>query len=76
VFPGILAAALLSFSLSFDDFIVTNFNHGNTITFPMFVWGAAQRGIPPQVNVVGTVMFGFALLFVVGGSLLQRRRPA
>jgi spermidine/putrescine transport system permease protein len=76
VFPGILAAALLSFSLSFDDFIVTNFNHGNTITFPMFVWGAAQRGIPPQVNVVGTVMFVLALLFVVSGSLLQRKRVA
>ena len=76
VFPGILAAALLSFSLSFDDFIVTNFNHGNTITFPMYVWGAAQRGIPPQVNVVGTTMFAVALLLVVGGSVLQRRRPA
>jgi spermidine/putrescine transport system permease protein len=75
VFPGILAAALLSFSLSFDDFIVTNFNHGNTITFPMYVWGAAQRGIPPQVNVVGTTMFVVALLLVVGGSMLQRRRP-
>ena len=76
VFPGILAAALLSFSLSFDDFIVTNFNHGNTITFPMFVWGSAQRGIPPEVNVVGTVMFAIALLLVLGGGLLQRRRPA
>jgi spermidine/putrescine transport system permease protein len=75
VFPGILAAALLSFSLSFDDFIVTNFNHGNTITFPMFVWGSSQRGIPPQVNVVGTVMFAIALLLVVGGGALQRRRP-
>ena len=75
VMPGIVAAALLSFSLSFDDFIVTNFNHGNTITFPMYVWGAAQRGIPPQVNVVGTTMFAVALLLVVGGSMLQRRRP-
>lgn len=75
VFPGILAAALLSFSLSFDDFIVTNFNHGNTITFPMYVWGAAQRGIPPQVNVVGTVMFLAALVLVLGGNVLQRRRP-
>jgi len=75
VFPGILAAALLSFSLSFDDFIVTNFNHGNTITFPMFVWGSAQRGIPPQVNVIGTVMFAVALLLVLGGGVLQRRRP-
>jgi spermidine/putrescine transport system permease protein len=76
VFPGILAAALLSFSLSFDDFIVTNFNHGNTITFPMYVWGAAQRGIPPQVNVIGTVMFMLALLLVLSGSVFQRRRPA
>jgi spermidine/putrescine transport system permease protein len=76
VFPGILAAALLSFSLSFDDFIVTNFNHGNTITFPMYVWGSAQRGIPPQVNVVGTVMFLLALGLVLGGSAFQRRRPA
>lgn len=75
VFPGILAAALLSFSLSFDDFIVTNFNHGNTITFPMFVWGAAQRGIPSQVNVVGTVMFLVALVLVVAGGAFQRRRP-
>jgi spermidine/putrescine transport system permease protein len=76
VFPGILAAALLSFSLSFDDFIVTNFNHGNTITFPMFVWGSAQRGIPPQVNVIGSVMFGLALLLVLAGGAFQRRRPA
>jgi spermidine/putrescine transport system permease protein len=76
VFPGIMAAALLSFSLSFDDFIVTNFNHGNTITFPMFVWGSAQRGIPPQVNVVGSVMFLVALALVLGSSAFQRRRPA
>ena len=74
VFPGILAAALLAFSLSFDDFIVTNFNHGNTITFPMFVWGANQRGIPPQVNGVGTGRFLIALARVLGGGLLQRRR--
>ncbi len=74
VFPGILAAALLSFSLSFDDFIVTNFNHGNTITFPMFVWGSAQRGIPPQVNVIGAVMFLIALGMVLAGGALQRQR--
>ena len=71
---AILGAALLSFSLSFDDFIVTNFNHGNTITFPMYVWGSAQRGIPPQVNVVGTVMFLLALLLVLGSGAVQRRR--
>ncbi|HEX2177169.1 MAG TPA: ABC transporter permease [Nocardioidaceae bacterium] len=74
VFPGILAAALLSFSLSFDDFIITNFNHGNTITFPMYVWGSAQRGIPPQVNVIGTLMFAVALVLVLGGGMFRRRR--
>lgn len=74
VFPGILAAALLSFSLSFDDFIITNLNAGQEVTFPMFVWGAAQRGIPPQINVVGTIMFVVALLVVLGGELGNRRR--
>jgi spermidine/putrescine transport system permease protein len=63
--PGIVAAALLAFSLSFDDFIVTNFTSGSTVTFPMYVWGAAQRGIPPQVNVVGTAMFAVSLLLVL-----------
>ena len=74
VFPGILSAALLSFSLSFDDFIITNLNSGQTVTFPMYVWGAARQGIPPQVNVIGTLMFLVALGLVLGGGLLQRRR--
>ena len=75
VFPGILAAALLAFSLSFDDFIITNFNAGPaTVTFPMYVWGAAQRGIPPQVNVVGTAMFLVSFLLVVV-TAARRRRP-
>lgn len=74
VFPGILGAALLSFSLSFDDFIITNLNAGQTVTFPMFVWGAAQRGVPMQVNVIGTVMFVVAFALVLGGELRSRRR--
>jgi spermidine/putrescine transport system permease protein len=65
VLPGIVAAALLAFSLSFDDFVITNFNSGTTVTFPMYVWGANQRGIPPQVNVVGTAMFAVALLMLL-----------
>jgi spermidine/putrescine transport system permease protein len=73
VLPGIVAAALLAFSLSFDDFIITNFNAGTTVTFPMYVWGAAQRGIPPQVNVIGTAMFAIALLLVGASSLRGRR---
>ena len=52
--PGILAAALLAFALSFDDFIITNFNSGNVTTFPKFVYVSAARGIPPQANVIGT----------------------
>ena len=75
VFPGILAAALLSFSLSFDDFIITNLNARQTVTFPMFVWGAAQRGVPMQVNVVGTVMFLVALGLVLASGTFRRRQP-
>ncbi len=72
--PGILAGALLAFALSFDDFIITNFNSGNSITFPMYVWGAAQRGVPPQVNVIGTAMFLLALLAVGAAELVKRAR--
>jgi spermidine/putrescine transport system permease protein len=74
VFPGILSAALLSFSLSFDDFIITNLNAGQTVTFPMFVWGSAQRGVPMQVNVIGTVMFAIAFVLVLTGELRSRRQ--
>ncbi|MEO6222642.1 MAG: ABC transporter permease [Vicinamibacterales bacterium] len=69
VLPGILGAALLSFSLSFDDFIITNLTAGTTTTFPMFVWGAARRQIPMQINVVGTLMFGVALAAAVAASV-------
>ncbi|MBI1379269.1 MAG: ABC transporter permease subunit [Frankiales bacterium] len=74
VIPGIVGASLLAFSLSFDDFIVTNFNSGSTVTFPMFVWGAAQRGTPPQINVVGSLMFFVSLAIVLIGQIVQRRR--
>lgn len=72
--PGIFAGALLAFALSFDDFIITNFNSGNTITFPMYVWGAAQRGVPPEVNVIGTAMFLLALLLVGGAEVVRKAR--
>ena len=73
--PGIAAGALLAFSLSFDDYIITNFNASpSSITFPMYVWGASQRGAPVQVNVIGTIMFLLALAFVFLGQFLSRRR--
>jgi len=74
VLPGIISAALLSFSLSFDDFIITNLNAGQELTFPMFVWGAAQRGVPMQVNVIGTLMFVIAISIVLAGELARQRR--
>jgi spermidine/putrescine transport system permease protein len=74
VFPGILGAALLSFSLSFDDFIITNLNAGTTTTFPMYVWGVARKTVPMQINVIGTVMLLVSVLIVVGGELRSRAR--
>ncbi len=76
VLPGIVGAALLSFSLSFDDFIITNLNAGTTVTFPTYVWGAAQRGVPMQVNVIGTLMFVIAITIVLVGELNRRRRTS
>jgi spermidine/putrescine transport system permease protein len=75
VAPGIAAAALLAFALSFDDYIITNFNaSASSVTFPMYVYGAASRGTPVQINVIGTVMFALALLAVGLGQLAARRR--
>jgi spermidine/putrescine transport system permease protein len=75
VAPGIAAGALLAFSLSFDDYIITNFNSSSTsITFPLFVWGASEKGTPPQLNVVGTVMFVLSFLLVGLGQLIAWRR--
>jgi spermidine/putrescine transport system permease protein len=72
--PGIAGAALLAFSLSFDDFIITNFNSGNVNTFPKFVYISAERGLPAQANVIGSSMFFIALIVVLLGQLVQRRR--
>ena len=74
--PAILAGALLSFALSVDDFVITYFNSGSEITFPLFVWGAARVGAPPQVNVMGTIIFIVALSLMALNILLQRRREA
>lgn len=74
VAPGIAAAALLAFSLSFDDFIITNFNSGQFTTFPKFVYVSATRGIPPQANVIASAMFFIALALVVFGQIIGIRR--
>jgi spermidine/putrescine transport system permease protein len=73
--PGVLAAALLAFALSVDDFVITNFNSGSTVTFPLFVWGAARVAIPPQINIIATMIF-FATLILMVFTVLQQRRAA
>ncbi len=70
ILPGIIAAALLAFSLSIDDFVVTNFTSGNAETFPMFIYAKNRVGVPVQVNVIGTIIF----LVAVGGVLLTTVR--
>ena len=74
VAPGIAAAALLAFSLSFDDFIITNFNSGTVTTFPKFIYVSAARGIPAQANVIGSAMFFLALALVIVGQAVGRKR--
>ncbi len=74
ILPGVFAAFLLGFALSFDDFIITNFNSGQTVTFPLFIWGAARVGVPPQVNVFGTAIFVVTVSLMFLNLVLQRRR--
>jgi spermidine/putrescine transport system permease protein len=73
IMPGIVAGALLAFALSIDDFVVSNFNSGTTVTFPLYIFGAAQRGIPVEVNAVATILFTVTLI-AMGATVLQQRR--
>lgn len=76
VAPGIAGAALLAFSLSFDDFIITNFVSGNVNTFPKFVYVSAGRGVPAQAYVIGSAMFILAMLIVLLVEAVRWRREA
>ena len=71
--PGVIAAALLAFALSIDDFVISNFNSGTTVTFPLYIFGASQRGIPVEVNVIATILF-LATLAAMLLVLWQQRR--
>jgi spermidine/putrescine transport system permease protein len=72
--PGIIAAALLSFALSFDDYIITSFNRGAAVTFPVYVYTAAARGIPAQANVIASAVFLLAIALVIGSQLITAAR--
>ena len=73
ILPGIMAAALLAFSLSIDDFVITNFTSGQTNTFPLYIYGAQKTGVPVQVNVIGSAIFLTAVALVLVSTVLQRR---
>jgi spermidine/putrescine transport system permease protein len=72
--PAILASLLLCFAISIDDFVVTYFVAGSRTTFPLFVWGAARVGAPPQVNVIATFIFAVAVIGMLVNVLVQMRR--
>jgi spermidine/putrescine transport system permease protein len=74
IMPGILAAGLLAFALSIDDFVITYFNAGATTTFPLFVWGAARVATPPQINVIGTAIFVIAVTGMLANILVGNLR--
>jgi spermidine/putrescine transport system permease protein len=76
ILPGVIAAALLAFSLSIDDYVITAFTSGQTQTFPIYIYGSQLRGIPVQVNVIGTIIFVTAVGLVVLSTLWQRRVAA
>ena len=74
ILPGVIAAALLAFSLSIDDYVITALTSGQTDTFPLYIYGAQLRGIPVQVNVIGTIIFVSAVGLVIVSTLWQRRQ--
>jgi spermidine/putrescine transport system permease protein len=74
--PGIVAAALLAFALSLDDFVISNFNAGTTVTFPLYIFGASLRGIPVQVNVLATMLFAVTVIAIALVLWQQRRAEA
>jgi spermidine/putrescine transport system permease protein len=76
IFPGIMAAALLAFVLSVDDYVITTFNAGATITFPLWIYGVSRFGVPAQVNVMGTILFMFGVLYVLISLARERRSRA
>jgi spermidine/putrescine transport system permease protein len=71
--PGVAAAAVLAFALSIDDYIVTSFNAGQTQTFPLFIFGATRQGVPPQVNVLSTLLLLLVLGLMLVNVLVQKR---
>jgi len=76
ILPGILAASLLAFALSIDDFIITFFNSGNVSTFPLQIYGAARVRIPPQINVLASMILFLSVAVLLSGTIAGMRKEA
>lgn len=76
IVPGIIAAGMLSFALSLDDFIVTYFVSGSTVTYPLYVNAAVKAAVPPQINVLATAILLISLILLAVGTLYRRKSPA
>jgi spermidine/putrescine transport system permease protein len=74
IIPGIVAAAMLSFALSLDDFIITYFVSGSTVTYPLYVNAAVKAAVPPQINVLATAILVVSLVMLAVGTLYRRKR--
>ncbi|MFC4536601.1 ABC transporter permease [Sphaerisporangium dianthi] len=74
ILPGVVSGALLAFALSIDDFVITQFTSGTTTTFPLWIYGAVRIGVPPQVNILGTLIFAIGVAIAVINTVTSRRR--
>ncbi|HCA53660.1 MAG TPA: ABC transporter permease [Mycobacterium sp.] len=74
IVPGIVAAAMLSFALSLDDFIITYFVSGSTVTYPLYVNAATKAAVPPQINVLATAILAISFIVLAAGTLYRRKR--
>ena len=76
IMPGVVAGAMLAFALSIDDFITTEFTSGSFVTYPLWIWSVSRQGLPPQVNVMGSIIFAVGVIFAIANSVVSRRRAA
>ena len=74
IFPAILAGFLLSFTFSFDDFIIAFFVAGSESTLPIYVFSSIRRGVTPEINAIGTMVLGISLTLLVAAQFLLRAR--
>jgi spermidine/putrescine transport system permease protein len=74
ILPGVIAGAFLAFALSIDDYVISSFNAGGTITLPLWIVGASRIGVPPQVNVMGTLLFMLGVFYVAAVMIASRRK--